>query len=231
MVPPRILLVEDDVDIVTIVATYLRRDGFDVKIAHDGQQGLALALDTRPDLIILDWMLPGVDGLDFMKRLRKESSVPIIMLTARSEEADRVLGLELGADDYVVKPFSPRELVARVKAVLRRLESKPSAMLELAGITILPEQRTVYRHGRLVTLTTREFDLLYTLARQPERVFTRNELLDRVWGSDFTGVDRVVDVHVSNLRQKLEPDPERPRWLLTVRGVGYKLTGTADATR
>ncbi|MBS3967294.1 MAG: response regulator transcription factor [Truepera sp.] len=224
MAHPRILLVEDDPDIVRIIQAYLLRDGFRVEVAQDGWHGLALALAAPPDLIVLDWMLPGLDGLGFMQRLRREQRTPVIMLTARSEEADRVLGLELGADDYVTKPFSPRELVARIKAVLRRLQAAPAATLQLGGLVISPENRTVHRHGESIVLTAREFDLLQTLARQPERVFSRDELLARVWGADFAGVDRVVDVHISNLRQKLEPDPERPRWLLTVRGVGYKVS-------
>jgi DNA-binding response OmpR family regulator len=224
MAQPRVLLVEDDCDIVRIVQAYLLRDGFRVEVAQDGRQGLASALAAPPDLIVLDWMLPGLDGLSFMQRLRREQRTPVIMLTARSEEADRVLGLELGADDYITKPFSPRELVARIKAVLRRLQITPAATLQLGGLVISPEKRTVHRHGEPIALTAREFDLLQTLARQPERVFSRDELLARVWGADFAGVDRVVDVHISNLRQKLEPDPERPRWLLTVRGVGYKVS-------
>ena len=220
----RILVVEDDSDIVRIIQAYLLREGFGVEVAQDGLRGLALAFEAPPDLIVLDWMLPGLDGLSFMQRLRREQRTPVIMLTARSEEADRVLGLELGADDYVTKPFSPRELVARIKAVLRRLEAPTEATLQLGGLVISSERRTVHRHGEPIALTALEFDLLQTLARQPGRVFSRDELLARVWGTDFTGVDRVVDVHISNLRQKLEPDPERPRWVLTVRGVGYKVS-------
>ena len=227
----RILLVEDDQDIVRVIETYLRREGYEVAVARDGASGLKQALADPPALIILDWMLPGIDGLELMKRLRREQRTPIIMLTARTEESDRILGLEFGADDYVTKPFSPRELVARVRAVLRRGqvteqqvdEHRETTPLRRGLLMIDPAKRTVTRAGQRIELTTLEFDLLLTFARQPGRVFTRNELLDRVWGSDFTGVDRVVDVHVSNLRQKLEPDPEHPTLLLTVRGVGYKM--------
>lgn len=223
----RILLVEDDPDIVRVVQSYLERDGFMVEVAVDGASGLQRARSAPPHLILLDWMLPGLDGLEFLKILRREQLTPVIMLTARTEEVDRVLGLEFGADDYVGKPFSPRELVARVRAVLRRSapdEDQARALIVLGPLSIDPVKRDVAMQGQRLELTTLEFDLLYTLAAQPGRVFTRDELLDRVWGSDFIGVDRVVDVQVSHLRQKLEPDLEQPRWLLTIRGVGYKFT-------
>ncbi len=217
-----VLVVEDDVDIVQIVKTYLEKDGFSVDIARDGLTGLDKALEEPPTLIILDWMLPGIDGMTFLQRLRKTQSTPVIMLTAKTEETDRLKGLAL-ADDYVTKPFSPRELVARVKAVLRRGENV-AEIFKLGALTIDTAKRIAWRDDTKLDLTTLEFNLLYLFAQYPERVFTRDELLERVWHNDFTGVDRVVDVHVSNLRQKLEPHPEAPQWLLTVRGVGYKLT-------
>jgi DNA-binding response OmpR family regulator len=216
-----ILIVEDDPDIVQVVKTYLEKDAFTVEVARDGLTGLDKALHLSPTLIVLDWMLPGIDGITFLQRLRKTQSTPVIMLTAKTEETDRLKGLAL-ADDYVTKPFSPRELVARVKAVLRRGENV-AEVFKLGVLTIDTAKRMVWRGDKDLELTTLEFDLLYFLARYPERVFTRDELLRAIWGEAFMGVDRVVDVHVSNLRQKLEPNPEQPQWLLTVRGVGYKL--------
>ena len=224
-----VLLIEDDTDTSRIVTRYLERSNFTVETAKDGTTGLTKALERPPDLIVLDWMLPGLDGLELLKRLRNEQRTPVIMLTARTEEADRILGLEFGADDYVLKPFSPGELVARVKAVLRRsstTEDTPDA-LTVRDLHLDPGKRTVRLENSFLDLTTLEFDLLYTLMRSPGRVFTRDELLDRVWGADFAGVDRVVDVHISNLRQKLEADPNAPTLLLTVRGRGYKLAEDA----
>lgn len=224
-VTARILIVEDDPDIVQVVKVYLERSSFFVEVASDGPTGLSKAVHTSPTLIVLDWMLPGLDGLEFMKRLRLTHVTPVIMLTARNEEADRVLGLEFGADDYITKPFSPRELVARVKAVLRRMEplaEGADTQLQRGSLRIDPSYRRVTIADREVELTTLEFDLLHALARQPGRVFRRNELLDRVWGRNFAGVDRVVDVHISNLRQKLERFPETCGQIVTVRGVGYK---------
>lgn len=220
----RILIVEDDPDVIRVARAYLEREGFTVETAQDGLAGLHAALERPPTLIVLDWMLPHLDGLAFLERLRKAQRTPVIMLTARTEESDRVVGLELGADDYIPKPFSPRELVARVRAVLRR--AKPAAkdeeeVLVHGELQIDPRHRTVERAGRRVDLTALEFDLLYALAGAPGRVFSRDELLDRVWGQDFTGVDRVVDVHVSNLRQKLATIGT-DAMLVTVRGVGYK---------
>lgn len=222
----RILIVEDDPDASQLVRAYLERDGYDVTVARDGSAGLRSALEEPPALIVLDWMLPGLDGPGFLTRLRREGRTPVIMLTARSEESDRIVGLELGADDYVTKPFSPRELVARVKAVLRRVtpdaqEESDTAPVEHRGLRVDPARREVVFERRAVPLTTLEFDLLHTLARAPGRVFTRDDLLERVWGPDFTGVDRVVDVHVSNLRHKLAAVGAADL-LVTVRGVGYK---------
>ena len=220
----RILVVEDDADVVRVVASFLEREGYQVQVALDGALGLDAAFHDPPDLVILDWMLPVVDGPTFLTRLRREQDVPVIMLTARSEEDDRIRGLETGADDYVTKPFSPRELVARVRAVLRRRESAEhdrTAAIEHRGLRIDPEARTVERQGVRADVTTVEFDLLYALASSPGRVFRRTELLDRVWGEDFVGVDRVVDVHVSHLRRKLEP-LGADGMIATVRSVGYK---------
>ena len=222
----RILVVEDDPGIVRAVKAYLEQEGFDVAVAADGLLALKAALTETPTLIVLDWMLPSLDGLEFMRRLRQEQRTPVIMLTARTEENDRILGLELGADDYVTKPFSPRELVARVKAVLRRTESPPEGgdeILTAGALHLDLGKRTVNRNGVPLELTLLEFKLLHALMSQPGRVFSRDELLSRVWGSDFTGVDRVVDVHISHLRRRLGDDPEAPMLVLTIRGVGYKL--------
>lgn len=221
----QILIVEDDADVAHVVKAFLEREGYLVEVARDGLAGLDAALAVEPDLVVLDWMLPHLEGPELLRRLRRERSTPVIMLTARTHEDDRVLGLEVGADDYVSKPFSPRELVARVNAVLRRLDDASemrSTRIEHRGLSIDLSARTVERDGVTATLTTLEFDLLATLAAAPGKVFRRSELLDRVWSEEFAGVDRVVDVHISNLRQKLAPlgaanDVE------TVRGIGYKL--------
>lgn len=221
----RILIVEDDPDIVRVVKAYLQREGFVTEVAWDGEAGLASALAAPPALIVLDWMLPKLDGEAFMQRLRPAQTTPVVMLTARGEEDDRLHGFALGADDYLPKPFSPRELVARVLAVLRRSgvgEALPTPF-ERGSLRIDPLKRCARFAGKEVELTTLEFNLLHTLAAQPGRVWRRDELLDRVWGRDFTGVDRVVDVHVSNLRAKLERVCGPPL-LLTIRGVGYKFT-------
>lgn len=224
VVVQRILIVEDDRDVVRVVEAFLEREGFAVEVAEDGLTGLDAVLERPPELVVLDWMLPHLDGPAFLRRLRRERSTPVIMLTARTEEEDRVAGLDVGADDYVTKPFSPRELVARVKAVLRRLEDERHTTpdpIERRRLRIDPLARTVQRDGARAHLTAVEFDLLWALAREPGRVFRREDLLDRVWGDDFVGIDRVVDVHVSNLRQKLAPLGAAD-WLVTVRGVGYK---------
>src|SRR4051812_20112678 len=225
-----ILVVDDEPPILDLIASYLRADGFSVHTAQDGPSALAQARALRPDLIVLDVMLPGMDGMEVCRRIQQEFDVYILMLTARAEEMDKVVGLSVGADDYLTKPFSPRELVARVKAILRRSRhGAPSASdvapLLFREIIIDPERREVRWHGNMVALTAREFDLLYTLAAYPGRVFTREQLLERVWGHDFERVDRVVDVHVSLLRRKLEDDRAEPSLIQTVRGVGYKFTG------
>ncbi|MEJ2288781.1 MAG: response regulator transcription factor [Deinococcales bacterium] len=225
---PHVLVVEDDEDTARVVRAYLERDGFEVETARDGVTGLEAAYEHAPDLVVLDWMLPGLDGLTFLQTLRRGRAVPVIMLTARTEEGDRIAGLEAGADDYVAKPFSPRELSARVRAVLRRSEAsgaQAQGTLELGALRIDGGRRRVEAGDRPVDLTALEFDLLATLAAAPGRVFTRAELIERVWGADFTGVDRVVDVHVSNLRQKLEAAGARGV-VGTVRGVGYRLEST-----
>lgn len=222
----RVLIIEDDTDVVRVARAFLERGGYVVEVAYDGLAGLDAALARPPDLIVLDWMLPHLDGPTFLRRLRREQATPVIMLTARTEEDDRIEGLEVGADDYVPKPFSPRELVARVGAILRRRDGEPSERaprpeIEHRGLRIDPASRTVTKAGTGADLTALEFDLLWTLAREPGRVFRRAELLDRVWGEEFTGVDRVVDVHVSNLRHKLA-DVGADDMITTVRAVGYK---------
>jgi two-component system, OmpR family, alkaline phosphatase synthesis response regulator PhoP len=191
--------------------------------AGTGEDALVLATARHPDLVVLDLGLPRMDGLDVAKRLRAEAPVPIIMLTARVEESDRIRGFGVGADDYVTKPFSPRELVARVHAVLRRTTPRPDAkVLRVGDLTLDVPRMAVTRAGRALELTTTEFHLLATLAQHPGRIFTRSQLLDAVRGSDGDAFDRAIDVHVKNIRRKIEPDPHRPRYLLTVYGVGYK---------
>ena len=223
----RILVVDDEPKIVQLVRDYLERAGFAVSTARDGNEALMRAHQERPDLIVLDLGLPQLDGLEVTRRLRRDSGVPIIMLTARDDETDKVVGLELGADDYVTKPFSPRELAARVRAVLRRHAGDADAeVLRIADLTVdIPRLRAEVS-GRPVDLTATEFQLLTALARQPGRVFTRSQLLDAIHGVAFESYERAIDAHVKNIRRKLEPDPRTPRYLLTVYGVGYRL---ADA--
>jgi DNA-binding response OmpR family regulator len=223
----RILIVDDEPKITQLVRDYLERSGFAVVTARDGREAVMRARTDRPDLIVLDLGLPDLDGLDVTRQLRRDSQVPIIMLTARDGEADRVAGLELGADDYVTKPFSPRELVARVRAVLRRQAGEVGGEVLRAGDLELdvPKMRAEVS-GRAIDLTTTEFQLLAALGRQPGRIFTRGQLLDAIHGVAFESYERAIDAHVKNIRRKLEPDPRRPRYLLTVYGVGYRL---ADA--
>lgn len=230
MKSPNILVVEDDEPIRDLISKYLRAEGFNVLTADDGFSALTQARSMQPDLIVLDVMLPGQDGLEVCRRIQQELDVYVLMLTARTEEVDKIVGLSVGADDYLTKPFSPRELVARVKAILRRsrtLAPRDRTPAEKGGLRfeallINPETREVSRNGQAVELTQREFDLLYALAEQPGRVFNRDQLLERVWGHDFAGIDRVVDVHIGLLRRKLEEDPGNPTLIQTVRGVGYK---------
>ena len=219
-------MVEDEPKILEVVRDYLADAGFSVTTATDGPSALNHARATSPDLVVLDLGLPGLDGLDVARELQRRSSVPIIMLTARGDEVDRVLGLELGADDYLVKPFSPRELVARVRAVLRRTENRPAtdgrSPFSAAGIDVDPGRRSVVVAGRPADLTATEFDLLAHLARQPGRVFTRSQLLDVIHGVAVESYERAIDAHVKNIRRKIEPDPHRPRYVVTVHGVGYR---------
>ena len=219
-----ILVVDDEARIVKLVRDYLERAGFDVLAARDGETALQLVRLEQPDLIVLDLMLPGVDGLDVCRGLRQESSVPIIMLTARVEEADRVVGLELGADDYVTKPFSPRELVARVRATLRRASGQlgPTTVLRAGDVELDTAALATTVAGKAVDLTPTEFQLLVTLVRQPGRIFSREQLLKAIHGVVFEGYDRSVDSHVKNLRRKIEPNPRQPRYIQTVYGVGYR---------
>ena len=223
-----VLVVEDELKIARLVRDYLHQAGFAVLEAADGQTALALAKAERPDMIVLDLGLPGMDGLDVTRQLRANSSVPIIMLTARSEESDRIVGLELGADDYVTKPFSPKELVARIRAVLRRAEATLGGgeMVRAGTVEIDIPKRRVSVAGEQVDLTGSEFDLLLVLARRPGRIYTRAQLLDAVHGVSFESYERSIDAHIKNIRRKIEPDPKRPTLVLTVYGVGYKF---ADA--
>jgi len=220
-----ILVVDDEARIVKLVRDYLERAGFAVLSARDGETAVLLARREQPDLIILDLMLPGVDGLDVCRRLRQESAVPIIMLTARVEEADRIVGLELGADDYVTKPFSPRELVARVRAALRRASGQigPASIIRTGDLQLDTISMTATIGGQPVDLTPTEFQLLVTLARQPGRIFSREQLLEAIHGVAFDGYDRSVDSHIKNLRRKIDLDARAPRHIETVYGVGYRL--------
>ena len=224
-----ILIVDDEAIVVEVVERYLLREGYSVRVARDGLTALTMARDEAPDLIILDVMLPGLGGLEVAQRLRAESRVPIIILSARGEETDTIIGLGLGADDYVTKPFSPKELVARVAALLRRANDNATQasgtdaqILRFDLLRIDPRGRRVTRGEVALDLTAREFDLLLFLARHPEQVFTRQQLLDQVWDFEFYGDPSTVTVHIRRLREKVEPDPVHPRYLKTVWGVGYK---------
>ena len=220
-----ILIVEDEPNIAEVVSLYLRRAGFQVKLADDGLSAMASLEEELPDLVILDLMLPGVDGLALARWLRGRSDVPIIMLTARRHEADRIAGFELGADDYVVKPFSPQELVSRVKAVLRRsrpIERENETVLNFEYLRIDPQKHLVFIRDLEVILTVREFDMLWLLAKHPRQVFSRQQLLEKVWGISEYIDPGTVTVHIRRLREKIEPDPSKPKHILTVWGVGYK---------
>jgi DNA-binding response OmpR family regulator len=219
-----ILVVDDDRKIVDLVSLYLKRNGYSVLAAYDGREALEAARRKRPDLIVLDLLLPELDGTDVCRLLRMESHVPIIMLTARSTDDDKLRGLDIGADDYLTKPFNPRELVARVRAVLRRAhpDEDPTEDMRFGDLTISFVRHEVLLQGQPVTLTPTEFRLLETLVREPGRAFSRADLLDRVFGFDYAGVERTIDVHVMNLRRKIEPEPGRPRFIGTVPGVGYR---------
>ncbi|NLA82507.1 MAG: response regulator transcription factor [Clostridiaceae bacterium] len=223
----RILVVDDEPNIVNVLRSNLEREGYKVLAAYDGEEALRVTLSRKPDLILLDCMLPGLDGFDVCKRIRQESTVPIIMLTAKSEEIDKVLGLELGADDYITKPFSVREVLARVKAQLRRVSiqeermGQPQAIIRIGGIVIDQNAYQVTLDGQAIDLTLREYELVRFLASHAGQVFTREELLENVWDYGYYGDVRTVDVTVRRAREKIEPDPERFRYILTKRGVGY----------
>lgn len=225
--PRLILVVDDSPKIVEVLDAYLRAEGYDVMTAADGPSALEAVKARRPDLALLDIMLPGIDGLELTRRLQHDYDLPIILVTARIEEIDRLIGLEVGADDYIGKPFSPREVVARVKAVLRRIDrtvsDEPADVLRVDGLVIDPSGRSVELDGEPVALTRTEFDLLATLAAHPGRVYSRMQLMEAGQGVAYEGYERTIDAHVKNLRRKLDEDPKDPRFIQTVFGVGYKL--------
>jgi DNA-binding response OmpR family regulator len=226
MAGKKVLVVDDDVKTVELVRLYLDRDGYQVLTAYDGVEALRLARENYPDLIVLDLMLPDIDGLEVCRTLRHASDVPIIMLTARTTDQDKLTGLDLGADDYVTKPFSPKELAARVRAVLRRLpgERGPEE-IKNGELSMNFTKHEAWLAGKPLNLTSVEFKLLGVLAKEPGRVFSRASLIEEALGYDFEGFDRTIDVHILNLRRKLEPDPNHPRYIKTVYGVGYKFVG------
>ncbi|MHB1132519.1 MAG: response regulator [Chloroflexota bacterium] len=221
----RILVVDDEERIVGIVRAYLEKEGYRVATARDGEEALAVFAHEHPDLVILDLMLPKLSGWDVCRELRRTSQTPVLMLTARDDDTDKIVGLELGADDYVTKPFNPKELVARVRALLRRARPAPAPVTISRGELTVDASRHEARRGtEVLALTPTEFALLETLAASPGRVYTRLQLLERVQGDAYEGYERAIDSHIKNLRQKLEPDPRRPRYVLTVFGIGYKFT-------
>ena len=225
--PLRALVVEDEEPFARLVRTYLEREGFEVDVASDGERGVELARERSPDVVVLDLMLPGIDGVETCRRLRTFSDAYVVMLTARADEADKLVGLSTGADDYVTKPFSPAELVARIRAMLRRPRftggSDGEPARRFGDLVVDPVAREVSRDGRAVELTRLEFDLLDALSERPRLAYSRRQLLERVWGPAWFGDEHVVDVHVANLRRKLDDDPRRPRYVRTVRGVGYRM--------
>jgi two-component system, OmpR family, alkaline phosphatase synthesis response regulator PhoP len=226
----KVLVVDDDVKTVELVKLYLNRDGYRVITAYNGNDALQLARENQPDLIVLDLMLPGIDGLEVCRILRKESDVPIIMLTALATDEDRLTGLDLGADDYVTKPFSPRELAARVRAVLRRLPGERGPdKIEHGALSVNFLKHEAYLEGRPLGLTPVEFKVLGALVKEPGRVFSRAQIIEKALGHDFDGFDRTIDVHILKLRRKLEPDPRQPRFIKTIYGAGYKLMENGDA--
>ncbi|OMP67471.1 response regulator transcription factor [Domibacillus epiphyticus] len=236
----KILVVDDESSIVTLIKYNLEQAGFEVETACDGEEALLRAEETSPDLIILDWMLPKFDGMEVCKDLRQRRvTTPILMLTAKDEEFDKVLGLELGADDYMTKPFSPRELIARVKAILRRVQQSPVEQpeeeketdqnIEVADLSLFPEKYEAYFKNNLLELTPKEFELLLFLAENKTRVLTRDQLLSAVWKYDFVGDTRIVDVHISHLREKIEENTKKPQYIKTIRGLGYKLEEPKEA--
>jgi two-component system, OmpR family, alkaline phosphatase synthesis response regulator PhoP len=225
----RVLIVDDDVKIVELVKLYLARDGYHVMTAFNGTDALKMARENHPDLLGLDIMLPGMNGLEICRGLRAESAVPIILLTAKTTEQDRIVGLDLGADDYVTKPFSPRELAARVRAVFRRTADDSAEIgpeeLNFNNLSVNFIKHEAYIDQKALKLTPVEFKLLGVFVREPNRVFSRSQLVEKVLGFDFDGFDRTIDVHILNLRRKLEPDAEHPKYIKTVYGSGYKFTG------
>lgn len=229
-----ILIIEDDRNIADLVRRYLERSGYETLVAHEGNEGLALAKNSDPRLVILDVMLPGLDGWEICRALRKESNVPILILTARAEEMDRVVGLSMGADDYVVKPFSPRELTERVKAILRRANIAPpvevSTVLRHGSLSLDPDKRIVAIDGKPVSLTPSEYTLLHTLMKSPGRVYTRGDLLGSLYEGGESVVDRVVDVHIGKLRRKIETEPSQPHYVETVHGIGYRFADRETST-
>jgi DNA-binding response OmpR family regulator len=226
----QVLVVDDEENLVNLLRGYLEREGFEVSEALDGPSALEAARAHAPEIVILDWMLPGLDGMEVLRELRRFSEAYVILLTARSEEVDKIVGLSTGADDYLTKPFSPGELVARVRAMLRRPRGGPSDLhdelpLGFGDLTIDPGRREVRLRDEVVSLTTLEFDLLSVLASRPGFVFSRSRLLEQVWGQNHFGGEHVVDVHVANLRKKIGDEPAKPRYVETVRGVGYRFAG------
>ena len=231
MAGKRVLVVDDDAKTVELVKLYLKRDGYRVLTAYDGIEALRLAREGHPDLIVLDLMLPGIDGLEICRTLRTESDVPVIMLTAKTTDQDKLVGLDLGADDYVTKPFSPRELAARVRAVLRRLPGERGPdQIKHGELTVNFLKHEAFLGGKPLNLTTVEFKLLAALVKEPGRVFSRAQLIENALGHDFEGFDRTIDVHILNLRRKLEPEPGHPKYVKTVYGAGYKLAEAGSGT-
>jgi DNA-binding response OmpR family regulator len=227
----KILVVDDEPQIQKVMTAYLEKAGFQVISAGDGKAALSTFQRENPDFVILDLNLPGMDGLEVCKAIRRDSDVPVLMLTARIEEADRLIGLELGADDYVIKPFSPKEIVARVRTILRRVSPviPRSRTFQVGNLLIDLEQHTVIESGRLIALTPSEFDILVALASQPKRVFTRLQILEQAQGDAFEGYERTIDAHIKNIRLKLEPNPKKPVYIHTVFGIGYKLQAGTNA--
>ncbi len=227
----KIFVIDDEPQIVKVLKAYLEKAGYQVVTTSDGKTALSIFQRERPDFLILDLNLPGMDGLDICKAIRRDSNVPILMLTARVEEADRLIGLELGADDYVLKPFSPREVVARVKTIFRRAAAEPAKtdVIQVGELIIDLGQHTVNLAGKPIELTPTEFEILATLAKQPKRVFSRLQIMELAQGDAFEGYERTIDAHIKNIRLKLEPNPRRPVYIQTVFGLGYKLDVNTDA--
>lgn len=229
--PKKVFVVDDEPQIVKVLRVYLEKAGFQVITASDGTSALTTFQREKPDFMILDLNLPGMDGLEICKAVRRDSNIPILMLTARVEEADKLIGLELGADDYVVKPFSPREVVARVKTIFRRSTAEPakSTIIQVGQLVIDQEQHSVNLAGQAIDFTPTEFEILVTLASQPKRVFSRLQIMEQAQGDAFEGYERTIDAHIKNIRNKLEPNPRKPIYILTVFGLGYKLEAGEDA--